>query len=526
MFEFAIIIGIYSYIIFFLGLFGVLYKEIILASTLIYIFLVIFYFLKIKKLVSLKYKAIKLDKLSRFLIFILISQAIVNLIGALGPELAFDSLWYHLTLPKLYLENHSIFHISGGLLYYSEMPKSVEMLYVFALSLDSEILAKFIHYLFGILSLVAIYKLSRIFLPVKVSLLACVIFYSNLVVGWESVTSYVDLGWAFFEISALYYFLLWFSQKKFKYLVYCAILIGFSISSKIISFNSIAIFSLLILYISFISRTNIKIIIRNVVSFITISILIPLPWFVFSFINTGNPFYPLLQSSVPLENSSNLLDILKLFIYSPDPINPIYLIFLPIFLLFYKNTSSIFKLLSIYSFIAIIFWVFVSSIGGTRFLIPYLGVFSILSASLFIYIKNGQLIKYFYLLVFIIAFSSIFYRAAANFKYVPFVFGIESKETFLSKNLNYSFADFYDTDAYFKNNIKSSDKVLLFGFHNLYYVNFPFIDSSWVKKGDRFNYIAVQSSSLPQAFSNWKEIYYNKQTGVKLYSLGGKVWVY
>ncbi len=68
--------------------------------------------------------------------------------------------------------------------------------------------------------------------------------------------------------------------------------------------------------------------------------------------------------------------------------------------------------------------------------------------------------------------------------------------------------------------------VLLYGFHNLYYVNFPFLDSSWVKKGDRFNYIAVQESSLPIRFNSWKKIYTNPKTHVVLYSDGGLIWEY
>ena len=67
---------------------------------------------------------------------------------------------------------------------------------------------------------------------------------------------------------------------------------------------------------------------------------------------------------------------------------------------------------------------------------------------------------------------------------------------------------------------------LLYGFHNLYYINFPFIDSSYVKIGDRFNYIAVAGNNLPERFKVWNLIYYNEKTNVKLYSIGGMKWTY
>ena len=126
--------------------------------------------------------------------------------GALGPEIGFDALWYHLTIPKLYLENNSIFYIPGGLLYYSTIPKLTEMLYTAAIALNGEILAKLIHFCFGILTCVALFKLSRLFFSLKISLIAVVIFYSNLVVGWQSITAYVDLARTFFEIMALWAF--------------------------------------------------------------------------------------------------------------------------------------------------------------------------------------------------------------------------------------------------------------------------------------------------------------------------------
>src|SRR5581483_11148274 len=112
---------------------------------------------------------------------------------------------------------------------------------------------------------------------------------------------------------------------------------------------------------------------------------------------------------------------------------------------------------------------------------------------------------------------SIGYRAVANARYIPVIVGKETKNQFLSGHLNFSFGDFYDTDAYFSEHIKSSDTVLLYGFHNLYYVDFPFIDSSWVQKGDLFTYIAVQNASLPSQFKNWQLIYKNDKTLVQLY---------
>ena len=106
------------------------------------------------------------------------------------------------------------------------------------------------------------------------------------------------------------------------------------------------------------------------------------------------------------------------------------------------------------------------------------------------------------------------------------IIGKQTKADFLSSNLNFSYGDFYDTDGYFKKNIKTTDRVLLYGFHNLYYVDFPFVDSSWVKKGDIFNFIATQNTILPKRFYYWNLVYSNPKTHVNLYTLGEQKWVY
>ena len=172
-------------------------------------------------------------------------------------------------------------------------------------------------------------------------------------------------------------------------------------------------------------------------------------------------------------------------------------------------------------------WYFLSRLSGARYLLPYLAAFSVvLSFTVFRYSKNKIVYYFLICLVLITSLISIFYRSLANYKFLPVLLGKESKAEFLAKNLNFSYGDFYDTDNYFKNNIKAYDRVLLYGFHNLYYVDFPFIHSTWVKEGDKFNYIATQNVIIPERFSNWKLVYYNNQTKVKVYILEGKVWEY
>jgi len=198
MLRIAIIIGIYSYIILFLGLVRQLYFFPVLFTTLISIGVGIVICKKDALTFFDKVKKIHLTYFERFLVFLLGFLVLVNLVGALGPELAFDSLWYHLTIPKIFVQNHSVFYIQGNLFYYSLMPKLTEMLYVSSLTLTNEIGAKLIHFSFGILTSIVLFKLSRLYLKRWQSLLVVLAFYSNLVVMWLSITAFSDLTRAFF----------------------------------------------------------------------------------------------------------------------------------------------------------------------------------------------------------------------------------------------------------------------------------------------------------------------------------------
>jgi hypothetical protein len=94
------------------------------------------------------------------------------------------------------------------------------------------------------------------------------------------------------------------------------------------------------------------------------------------------------------------------------------------------------------------------------------------------------------------------------------------------KEIGISIGDFYDIDGYFAKHIKPTDRVLLYGFHNLYYVDFPFIDNSWVAKGNTFNYVAVQGNGMPDRFKYWTLVYFNPITQVRLYTFKGQTWFY
>lgn len=532
MFIIAFLVAILGYIILDLGFAGLLYNNIILGVSLIFWIIFSFIYKKDieKNLKSLFRRVNKLNitvknvNLQTITFVLLLLLVLVNGIGVLGPELGFDALWYHLTLPKLYLKEHAIFYIPGGLLYYSTIPKLTEMLYLVGLAGGSEVYAKIIHFSFGVLSTITVYKLARLFTSKQLSLLASLIFYGNLVVAWESISSYVDLSRTFFEVLSVLSFFYWLKTKDKHWFIQSAVLLGIAISVKLLAVTSLAIMIPLIFLSA--KKKEISSAVANSALYTFLVLLIPLPWFLFSFISTHNPIYPFFTSTYPVTTAQfSPVSLWVLFTRASDPISPVYIIFFPIVFLFFKRFSRTQKYLALYSFLAVLVWTIVPNTGGGRFILPYLPVFSVLVVLLFEFLPKQA--KTFGLSIIILTtLLSVFYRSVANFKFIPVLLGKESKSEFLQRHLNFDFGDFYDVDSYFALQINSKDKVLLYGFHNLYYVNFPFLHESTAKKGDTFTYIAVQNSTLPFRFKNWTQVYANNQTKVSVFSLNGKKGVF
>ena len=523
MVEIALLLGIFSYIIFGLGLIGRLnylnYLGILFGFILAFLLVKQKFWKKAKDF----WQEAKKDKLCLIFLGLLIFQALINLIGALGPELSFDALWYHLTIPKIYLQWKKIFFIPGSLFYYSSMPKLTEMFYLLSLVFSpGGTLAKLIHFSFGILSAIALFNLSKRYLKTRESLVAVLIFYTSLIVGWQSIVAYVDLARTFFEILALDLFLQWWEADQGKkesklLLIESAIMLGLAVSTKLIAFVSLPIYLILIF-----CKSKKPL---NALSYTLYTILIPLPWLVFSFIHTGNPFYPvfsgILDQTHKIINFSLLRffkDFWELFYHPQDFISPVFLIFLPIVALrvIKGNLDDKLRVLLGYVFLALFFWYFTPRTGGSRFILPYLPALSLLISA--VVSAGGNFFQKSLLVIVIFSATiNVGYRAIANKKYLPVIVGKESSNEFLSKNLNFKDGDFLDINGDLQKIIKKEDLVLICGFHNLFYTDFSFVEATYAWNNLPVSYILIKDGQCPENIALGSLIYRNNRTGAKLY---------
>lgn len=127
---------------------------------------------------------------------------------ALSPQVLFDADVYHLTLPRLYVEHGGFRSVPMSV--YSNWPLGAELLYAAALVAGDYVLAKTLHFGFGLLVVWALFVACRAE-PVPAprsqawlatAWLAAAFFLANDVVVFELRRAYVDLAHAFFFTAA------------------------------------------------------------------------------------------------------------------------------------------------------------------------------------------------------------------------------------------------------------------------------------------------------------------------------------
>ncbi|MGD8229402.1 MAG: glycosyltransferase family 39 protein [Desulfobacteraceae bacterium] len=212
------------------------------------------------------------------------------------PPISRDALTQHLAVPKLYIKHGGIYEIPSMPASYN--PMNLDLLYLVPLYLGNDIVPKFIHFSFALLTAWLIFGYLRRRSNDLYALLGVLLFLSLPIIVKLSITVYVDLGLIFFSTSSVLLLLKWVESRfRPRYLVISAVFCGLGMGTK---YNGLITFFLLALFIPFIyarygqSETSSPFhTLGQGLLFILIALLIFSPWMIRNYIWTHNPIYPL-----------------------------------------------------------------------------------------------------------------------------------------------------------------------------------------------------------------------------------------
>lgn len=161
--------------------------------------------------------------------------ALVNFIAALAPEFQSDAVGMHLALPKLWIQTHRLQTLDRISPAYWTM-HNLHMLYTVGMLIHSAMVAKPLHYSFGLLDLGLIYGLGRRIGDQRAGLFGAIVFYvgSTATVWWESGTTFVDLAYTFYTVATVLCLMTWLDTGQRRLLVLTGMMGGLGAGVKVL----------------------------------------------------------------------------------------------------------------------------------------------------------------------------------------------------------------------------------------------------------------------------------------------------
>lgn len=230
------------------------------------------------------------------LVVVLAGLVVATVLLGSVPPVDRDALTHHLFVPRLWLEHGGIHEIPD--IPFSYYPMNLDLLYTVPLALGNDIVPKYIHYLFALLTALLLHRhiarrLGRVY-----GLLGAVFFLSVPVILKLSITVYVDLGVVFFTTAALLLLLRWAEEAfPWRWLVLAGLCCGLAAGTKYNGLIGIVVLTLLVpvLYqrgAGEAKQSNGRALLCGLV-FALATLTAFSPWLVRNYTLTGNPIYPL-----------------------------------------------------------------------------------------------------------------------------------------------------------------------------------------------------------------------------------------
>ncbi len=224
------------------------------------------------------------------LLIILVASVIIL---SCVPPVAKDELVHHLAVPKLYLKHGGMYEITWNP--FSYYPMNLDLLYLIPLYFGNDIVPKFIHFSFALLTAGLLFGYLKRRTGLGYVVFGVVFFLSIPIVVKLSISAYVDLGVLFFSFASLLLLLKWAdSGFKKKFLVLSGVMAGLAMGTK---YNALVTTALLTLFVPILyarqGKANFFRSALHGLLFLSISLLVFSPWMVRNYSWKKNPIYPL-----------------------------------------------------------------------------------------------------------------------------------------------------------------------------------------------------------------------------------------
>lgn len=221
---------------------------------------------------------------------------LIGLIGVLAPSttLDWDTIAYHLAVPKLWLERGQIGLIQG--MHQSNFPFTVECLFMLGLEWGGQAGAKAFSLAYLVFGSFAVFGLARRWYGATAGWWSLLAFAGIPIVCWESGTGYIDVAHGLYATIGLCYAIENLAGAgAVSRWVMAGIGLGFAIGTKYTGLQVVGAFVAVALLYGFVGRNLMKTL-NGVAITVLAAVVVGGAWYVKTAVYTGNPVFPFFSS--------------------------------------------------------------------------------------------------------------------------------------------------------------------------------------------------------------------------------------
>jgi hypothetical protein len=231
-----------------------------------------------------------------------ILAALCAVVPVLAPSdsLDWDTLAYHLAVPKMWIQDGHMHYIS--FIHQSNFPLTVDGLYIWGLDWGGEAGAKAFSLCFAIYGAFALFGFGRARYGENGGWWSLLAYVAVPMVAWEAGTGYVDVSNGLFVGLGILFAASYAARPEDRRPMWlAAIFLGFAAGSKYTGLQTIAAVSAVLIGLRVLAprfRPHVAQLpsIRGVALVALIAFGISSPWYLRNIVNTGNPVFPFFYS--------------------------------------------------------------------------------------------------------------------------------------------------------------------------------------------------------------------------------------
>ncbi|MHB8840543.1 MAG: ArnT family glycosyltransferase [Candidatus Aquicultor sp.] len=222
----------------------------------------------------------------------------LSFIAAWIPTWNYDSLLYHIAVPKFYMLAHKIYYVRDFMP--ADYPLNGEMLFMLAMVVKDDTVAQLVSYFMSVWLLLGAFVFARRFYSYRAGVISVTLLLTVSVVINKVPVNNNDTVLALFTLAAVYALVAWWETRTNGWFYLSGLMLGVTAGSKYSGFFTLFFVGLLAIVLMVITKrkepdavsgTAKMVGVFAVAAFVGVG-----PWLIKNFLFTGNPVYPMFVS--------------------------------------------------------------------------------------------------------------------------------------------------------------------------------------------------------------------------------------